>query len=244
MVTDIARSGSRNALSDSIDAPQPDTAGLDRLVAEINSSGSFADSLLGDVTSREDAEMLVSKTCDLMGQVDILVNNAAAPHGREYGDIDVIPPEEWDRVLAVAGRGTFLMCHFAVPCMRERGWGRIINISSVLGKVASKNHTIYSASKAAVLGLTRSLSVETAPHGITVNAICPGPIDTIRLRTNFQRRGVADVDLALEEWGKLMPVRRLGRPEDIGAAATFLATDGASFITGQDLSVDGGNKPQ
>jgi NAD(P)-dependent dehydrogenase (short-subunit alcohol dehydrogenase family) len=131
--------------------------------------------------------------------------------------------------------------------MKNHGWGRIINISSVAGRVGRKNLIVYGAAKAAVLGITRALALELGPHGITVNAICPGPIDTIRLRTI---RAVTDgeptaqtaheYEEAVAAMGRRLPVGRLGRPEDIGATATFLAGEGASFITGFTINVDGG----
>jgi 3-oxoacyl-[acyl-carrier protein] reductase len=223
--------------------PGHESYGLTGLTSDIRAAGGAADQVTGDVTSESDAERMVAQARERFGQVDILVNTAAAPHGREYGEIENVPVADWDRVIAVAGRGMFLMCRAAVPGMRDRRWGRIINISSVAGKAGRRRNFVYSASKAAVLGFTRSLALDLAPHGITVNAICPGPIDTTRLRTQAVRSGRADVEAFLTERGQALPVGRLGKPEDVGAVAAFLATDMASFVTARDISVDGGEEP-
>jgi NAD(P)-dependent dehydrogenase (short-subunit alcohol dehydrogenase family) len=186
---------------------------------------------------------MVNHAVDTFGKLDILVNVAAAPHGSEWGEIDDVPVADWDRVLAVAGRGTFLMSRAAAPGMREQRWGRIVNISSVSAKAGRRHNFTYSASKAAILGFTRSLALDLAPFGITVNAICPGPINTSRLRSQTRRAGIDDPEARIAARGKELPVGRLGEPEDIGSLCAFLCTDLASFITARDINVDGGEEP-
>jgi 3-oxoacyl-[acyl-carrier protein] reductase len=242
VATDVEPSGARgDYLGPELESHR--SYGLPGLVSDLRALGVRADSATGDITSEDDAERMVHHAIDTFGKLDILVNVAAAPHGDEWGEIDNVEVAEWDRVLRVAGRGTFLMTRAAVPGMREQQWGRIVNISSVAGKAGRRHNFTYSASKAQLLGFTRSLALDLAPFGITVNAICPGPINTSRLRSQTRRAGTEDAETRIAERGKHLPVGRLGEPEDIGSMCAFLCTDMASFITARDINVDGGEEP-
>jgi 3-oxoacyl-[acyl-carrier protein] reductase len=152
--------------------------------------------------------------------------------------IDQIPIEVFDEVIRINLRGTYLMSRAAVPPMRTARWGRIINISSMAGVIAAPHSTPYSASKAGVIGLTRALAMDVAAWGITVNAICPGALDTSRSVLSLDPD--LDVVAEMERRGRGLPVGRVGQPKDVAAAVRYLAGDGASFMTGQMLVLDGG----
>jgi 2-hydroxycyclohexanecarboxyl-CoA dehydrogenase len=164
----------------------------------------------------------------------VLVNNAGLDGFSPFLELSL---EDWDRVLAVNLTGTFQCCQAVVPGMLEAGWGRIINISSSSAQGGQPLMAHYVASKAGVIGLTKSLALELGPKGITVNTIPPGFIDTPMLRAS-EAKGLLGQGVAHHE--KLTPVRRVGRPEDIAATCSFLVREEASYITGQVIGVNGG----
>ncbi|HEX6451750.1 MAG TPA: SDR family oxidoreductase [Trebonia sp.] len=211
---------------------------VDSLVAEVAAAGGSATSLLGDISSEDDARRLVEAAATWRDRLDILVNVAGAPQGLDRQDIEDIPIDAWDAVIAINLRGTYLMSRFAVPHMRARRWGRIVNISSRAGLVAAVRSTAYSASKAGVLGFTRALSADVAPWGITVNAIAPGMVATSRAVLSLDPD--LDVDAEVKRRGEMLAVGRPGYPDDISAAVAYLVSDGASYMTGQTLVLDGG----
>ena len=145
--------------------------------------------------------------------------------------------------MAINVRGVFLMTRAVVPHMKARGYGRIVSMSSVAGLVALPERAAYCASKAAVIGMTRSLAHDLAPHGITVNCICPGSIRTDRAISSTLRAGWTDVDAGLAERAKVIPVGRHGQPEEIAATVAHLVSDEAGYIIGQAIPVDGGGLP-
>jgi NAD(P)-dependent dehydrogenase (short-subunit alcohol dehydrogenase family) len=212
--------------------------GLERLTAEIEAAGGTASHVLGDISEEADARRLVETAVQRHGRLDVLVNNAAAPQGADRQDIEDVPVEVWDRVVAVNLRGTFLMSRFAVPAMRRQRYGRIVSVSSMAGVDKAPRSAAYSASKAGILGFTRALAMDVAPWGITVNAVCPGLVWTSR--AVLSEDPDLDLDAERERRGRSIPVGRAGTPEDIAAAVAFLASEAAGYVTGQALPVDGG----
>ena len=212
--------------------------GVASLVEEITGDGGTASQALGDIGDEDDAQRLIGEAVDRYGRLDILVNNAAAPQGLDRRDITEVPVDVWDQVIRVNLRGTFLMSRFAIPVMRAQRSGRIVNISSMAGVVAVPRSGAYAASKAAVIALTRSMALDVAAWGITVNAICPGAVGTSRAVLSED----PDLDVAaeLKRRGRNIPVGRVGRPEDIAAAVAYLVDAGAGYMTGQILVLDGG----
>ncbi len=217
--------------------------GLESLVTGIVAAGGIASALEGDVSTEDGAAHLVAATVARHGRLDILVNNAGAPHGQDRGEIETLPVDAWHKVMGVNALGPFLMARAAVPHMKAQGWGRIITMSSVAGVYALPQRAIYSASKAAVIGMTRSLALDLAPLGITVNAVCPGSIRTDRAISTTLRAGWNDVEAGLAERAKALPMGRHGRPEEIAATVAHLASEDAGFITGQAFVIDGGGLP-
>lgn len=217
--------------------------GLDTLVGDIVDAGGEAAGIVGDVTTEEGAASLVAQTIAKYGRLDILVNNAGAPHGQDRGQIEDVPLSGWEAVMAVNARGVFLMTRAVVPHMKAQGWGRIVSMASVAGLYPLPERAAYSASKAAVIGLTRSVAYDLSGHGITVNCVCPGSIRTDRAISSTLRAGWSDVDAGLAERAKEIPVGRHGMPDEIAATIAHLVSEDAGFITGQAVVIDGGGLP-
>ena len=237
-VTDKQQGGVLNRRQEIVGAADDGWRGVDSLVDEITAAGGAAMSQLGDISVEADARRMVDTAAAWRGRLDILVNVAAAPQGLDRQDIEEVPIEVWDMVIAINLRGTYLMSRFAVPHMRAQRWGRIINISSQAGQVAAAKSTAYSASKAAVLGFTRALSADVAPWGVTVNAIAPGMVATSRSVLSLDP--ALDVEAEVKRRGSMLAVGRSGYPEDIAAAVAYLASESSGYMTGQTLVLDGG----
>ena len=217
--------------------------GLDSLVDQIRRMGGEALSIRGDISLEEDAQRMVRTAQEKFGRLEVLVNNAGAPHGKDRADIELVPADAWDRVMSINARGAFLMCRAAIPIMRAQKWGRIINISSVAGAQPFPYRGAYSASKAAIIGLTRSLAFDVAASGVTVNAVCPGSILTSRAKSTAKYLVGDDVQSGLAQRAINIPMKRLGDPREVASVIAFLASEGSSYMTGQALMVDGGGLP-
>lgn len=239
VVSDLRPTGVLNARQEHAGVPvRHDWEGLDALVTEIRQAGGSAEAVLGDIAEPADVQRMVETAVDVFGRLDVLVNNAAAPQGADRADIEDYPIDVWDRLIRTNLTGTYLMCRAAVPIMREQRYGRIVNISSMAGLSAAPRSTAYSASKAGVIGLTRSLAMDVAPWGITVNAICPGLVGTSRAILDPDPE--LDVDATLAARSRAIPVGRVGQPADIAAAVAYLAGEDAGYVTAQTLVLDGG----
>ena len=241
MMSDVAAGGVANEHEKGGDSNST-WRGLESAVEGIRKAGGEAAWTAGDVSAEADSRRMVQETIDRYGRLDILVNNAGAPQGQDRLDIADVPLEAWEQVMGINARGCFLMTRAAVPAMREQRWGRIVNISSACIGYPLSHLAVYSASKGAIAAFTLSMAMDVAPWGITVNAICPGSILTTRaLSTARRNSGSANVEAVLAERAKHIPLGRHGRPEEIGATAAFIASEGAGFMTGQAIFVDGGS---
>ncbi|PYM31903.1 MAG: hypothetical protein DME15_15785 [Candidatus Rokuibacteriota bacterium] len=227
----------------------PDIQGqnAERVGAEVRALGRKVASMKTDVTSAADVKAMVDRTRETFGKIDILVNNAgmAAPPGMPFTNNT---EEDWDRTFAVNTKSVFLTCKAIAPHFIERKAGRIINIASIAGPLAAVTMPAYSVAKQGVITFTRVVAKELAQHRVTVNAICPGVLWTDfwqklaahLAETNPAFKGMTARQVFEKRVADIVPMKAEQHPEDIGAAAVFLASDEARYITGQALMVDGG----
>ncbi|HWP58580.1 MAG TPA: SDR family NAD(P)-dependent oxidoreductase [Candidatus Acidoferrales bacterium] len=215
-------------------------AALGQVADEIRKRGAEALARPCDITDKRAVEELQHDVESQFGPVQILVNNAGIAPAAGFLEME---DSLWEKVLRVNLTGTYNCCKVFLPKMVASGWGRIINIASTVAKVAYSHISAYATSKHAVLGLTRSLAVEVAKSGVTVNAICPGYVDTETTRENARlmadKRGKS-LDEALDIFRATSPQRRLIDPQEVASLAVVLASETAKGITGQAINVDGG----
>lgn len=209
-----------------------DSSRADAAAQEVTTAGGNAIAAPADITSRTEVDQMVGRAIDAFGGVHILINNAGILYPTSVAEM---AEEEWDRVIEVNLKGTFLCAQAVLPPMKKAGWGRIVNFSSSAGKsVSTVGGAHYTASKAGVLGFTRHLAQEVAADGITVNAVCPGLIDTEMVRTTI-------TDERTDAYANSFPIPRLGRPDEVADLVAFLASDQAAYITGASLDINGGD---
>lgn len=204
-------------------------SGAQEAAREVEAAGAQAWLVKADVSRWNEVRRLFRLTESRAGPVDVLVNNAGIYPRMGLAKVG---PDEWRRTLDTNLSSQFYCAKLAVPSMIEKKWGRIINLSSILGQKGSRHGVHYASSKAGILGLTKSLALELAPHGITVNAVAPGAIETDILKEDtpeVRAKRLRDI-----------PVGRVGLPREIADVVVFLASDGASYLTGQVLGVNGG----
>lgn len=203
-----------------------------KVAAEIEGLGRKADSLELDVADKKQVEGMVEKALSLFGRIDLLVNAAGI---FVHAPIEEVTEEDWDRVIAVNLKGTFLCCQAAGREMIGQGGGSIVNIASIAAHAPQIGLGAYSPSKAGILLLTKIMAVEWARHGIRVNAVSPGPTATPMFMSIY------DSEEKLKRRKKAIPLNRFADPEEIGRAAVYLSSEEARFVTGQSLIIDGGS---
>lgn len=201
---------------------------------EINSAGGVAVPVVADVSDRSQVEVAAEKIRRELGPITVLVNNAGIENFTAFEEID---DDNWDRLMAVNLKGTYIVTQVVLPDMLEHGWGRIINISSFGAQLGAVAMVHYTASKGGIISMTRSLALELGPRGITVNAIAPGFIDTPMARRAIEG---GTLPVSLEQMLKAYPIPRLGKAEEVAAACAFFASEEAGYITAQLLGVNGG----
>jgi 2-hydroxycyclohexanecarboxyl-CoA dehydrogenase len=224
IVEALAADGHRVAVADILDdAAQETAAAVNGLAVHL------------DVTDTTSVDEAITRTARELGPVEILVNNAGWEEFRPFLETD---EAFWDKVIEINFKGCMRVCHRVAPGMVARGGGRIVNIGSDAARVGSSLEAPYSGAKGAIVSFTKTLARELARHGITANAVCPGPTETAMLQKMLDAGG--DAARTVEALERAVPMRRLAQPSDIAGAVAFLASERAGFITGQTLSVSGG----
>lgn len=220
----LAEEGVKVVITDILREQAEETA------AQLRADGLEAHCIIADITRAAEVQRLVDETVAHFGGVHILVNNAGFPRDRYLVKMS---EEDWDLVMEVMLKGAFLTCKAVMPKFIEQGWGRVINISSraYLGNPTQAN---YSAAKAGLIGMAKALAIEQGRYGITVNCVAPGFMETEMVQA------LPTYETIRERAVQMQPIKRVGRPTDIGDAVAFLASERASFITGEVLHVTGG----
>lgn len=211
-------------------------ATLDTEVARLTGQGHTVKGYAVDVSSRAAVHDAVEQVRADLGPILILVNNAGVTH---FADFETITDETWDRVMAINLRGPFILTQEVLPDMKAAQWGRVVNVSSSSALGGQAQMAAYVSSKGGVIGLTKSLANELGPFGITVNNVPPGSIITPMLE---QSAAEGSLKASPEQIAKMIPVRRVGRPDDMAHAIVFLCEDASSYLTGLTLTVAGGRR--
>lgn len=206
-----------------------------RTVAQIEAEGGTARAYACDITDRPGVDAVVAAVEADLGPIDVLVNNAGWDVFRPFL---ATSPEDWQRLIAINLTGALHMHHAVLPGMAARKSGRVINIASDAARVGSSGEAVYAACKAGLVAFSKTLAREHARDGITFNVVCPGPTQTALFED--YKKGAGNADKLAEAFRRSIPLGRIGDPEDLPGAITFFASDAASYITGQVLSVSGG----
>jgi NAD(P)-dependent dehydrogenase (short-subunit alcohol dehydrogenase family) len=222
--------------------------GIDSLAEQIESMGRRSLAISADLTNAKEIDELVEKALNKLGKIDILVNNAALTVGVSgYASVLDMTQDAWNKAIAVNMTGNFLVCKAVIKNMIERRTGKIINISSIDGKIGKAKRAAYCSTKFGVLGLTQSLALELAPYGINVNAVCPAGTATWGGRGGQEiydemKQGLSETEAMDKVYsqGQQIPLGRPGRPADIANMVAFLASSESDYITGQAINVCGG----
>jgi len=225
----FAAEGARVAVLD-IDLPA-----AERVAEALRAQGGQAAAVACDVTRRASVDAAVASAEHLLGPADVLVNNAGWDVFRPF--LETQPPD-WDRIVAINLTGAFHMHHAVLPGMAARGRGRVVNIASDAGRIGSSGEAVYAACTGGLIAFSKTLAREHARHGITVNCVCPGPVQTALFDGYLQ--GAANPDKLLQAIVRSIPLGRIAQPQDLPGAIAFLASDDAAYVTGQVLSVSGG----
>ena len=191
--------------------------------------------IAADVSKKADVDAMVASTLDTFGRIDILINNAGI---NIRGPIESLEEDDWDKVVDTNLKGPWLCCRAVAPVMKRQRWGRVVNVSSMLGEISLPNRTPYASSKGGLTLLTKTLALEWASSGINVNALCPGPFMT-EINTALLNDPAAAAAMVSK-----VPLGRWGDPAEIGPAVLFLASEASSYMTGATLFIDGGYTAQ
>ena len=208
-----------------------DVEKLNGVAAEIKANGGFAEIFKADVADEDNVAKLESEVASRLGKIQILINNAGVNVRKNITDFTL---DEWNFVIGTNLTAVFLMCRAFVPHMKGSGYGRILNMTSIMSHISLPGRAAYSSSKAGLLGLTKALALELAPEGVTVNGISPGPFAT-EMNTALMQNPEIN-----QQFLSKIPVGKWGKVEDIGKLAVYLCAEEASFITGTDILIDGG----
>jgi len=225
----LARHGS------AVELAANDEPSVTAAVTQLRADGHEANGTVLDAARPDQIEAFVAAVGVRHGRLSILVNSAGI---QRYGTAETTPVEVWDEVLDVNVRAMFLTVKHAVPLMRRNGGGAIVNVSSAQATASQRNVVAYTASKGAIVAMTRAMAVDYAPEGIRVNSLSPGSVDTPMLRQSAREAG--DEDTVIAQWGANHPLGRVGTPQEVADAILFLASPLSGFVTGTELRVDGG----
>lgn len=216
------------------------TKQVEDVAASLRAAGRDAHAEACDVGDAASLERLIARAAERFGHVDILVNNAGVAIASAVTRTSL---DDWNRMLAVNATGAFILMKAFLPGMIERRWGRVVNVASIAGLTGDRYIAAYASSKHALVGLTRSAAAETAPHGVTVNAVCPGYLATEMTRVSIARivdaTGRSEAE-ALDALLTTTPQRRLIEADEVAAAVAYLCTDAARGVNGETLVIDGG----